>query len=79
MYWIHWGVTTTDIMSAHMSHVGEERLSIKVFEPQGLAIDFSDQLPYRKLVWSDIIPHGRGRVEKEDLVLVISTIHAFYS
>lgn len=43
MYWIHWGVTSTDIMSAHMSHVGGERLAIQVYEPRGMAIDYSDQ------------------------------------
>lgn len=70
MYWIHWGVTSTNIMSAHMSHVGEERLAIQVYEPRGMAIDYSDQSPARTLFWTDRL-YGKGAIRKTDLVQVI--------
>lgn len=53
MYWIHWGVASNSIMSAHMSHVGEECLAIEVYEPKSMAIDYSDQSPDRTLFWAD--------------------------
>ena len=70
MYWIHWGVASNNIMSAHMSHVGEERLAIEVYEPKGMAIDYSDQSPDRTLFWADE-NGGKGIIKKTNIVKVI--------
>ncbi len=67
MYWIHWGVASTNIMSAHMSHVNEERLATQVYEPRGMAIDYSDQSPSRGLFWTDVI-NGKGVIRKTNFV-----------
>ena len=73
MYWIHWGVTSTNIMSAHMSHGGGELLKIQVFEPRGMAIDYSEQLPYRRVFYADLLL-GKGVVKKADFHMVTSNI-----
>ena len=73
MYWIHWGVASNSIMSAHMSHVGEERLAIDVYEPKSIAIDYSDQSPDRTLFWVDE-SDGKGMIKKTDIVKVIWSI-----
>lgn len=59
-------------MSAHMSHGGEERLVIpNVYEPRGMAIDYSDQSFFCTLFWSDI---GSGVIRKINFIQVISNI-----
>ena len=70
MYWIHWGVAATNIMGSHMSHVGEERLAIEVYEPKGMAIDYSDLSPERTLFWADQ-RDGKGVIKKTNVVKVI--------
>ena len=69
MYWFHWGVTATNIMSAHMSHVGEERLAIEVYEPKAMAVDYSDPSPERVLFWADQ-RDGKGVIKRTNVIKV---------
>ena len=50
-----------------MSHAGEESLKIQVYEPRGMAIDYSDHSPHRGLFWTDFI-NGNGAIRKTELV-----------